>query len=195
MFAYCNNNPISNIDPNGNCFFNAYGEWCHDNWEYIGNYERQPNPLGNNGIMPELSREDYSWANEEDLLTNVRHASYQEALNDAYNQMLNYAQNHDMEVGYFIYFLYGGYYVSHPTSNMYASNEHVKTDITTAPYGAIIISKLHTHITSEQTLIYRASEYNDIVKTGWAEYVVDAQGNFYVLNPQARNYTEYTKLR
>ena len=44
MFAYCGNNPTNNIDPKGNCFYNAKGEWCHDNWEYIGGYERKPDP-------------------------------------------------------------------------------------------------------------------------------------------------------
>ena len=45
MFAYCGNNPINNIDPEGTCFYNANGQWCHDNWEYIGGYQRKPDPL------------------------------------------------------------------------------------------------------------------------------------------------------
>ena len=44
MFAYCGNNPANNVDPNGTCFYNANGVWCHDNWEYLGGYVRQPDP-------------------------------------------------------------------------------------------------------------------------------------------------------
>ena len=44
MFAYCGNNPFNNIDKSGTCFYNANGVWCHDNWEYLGGYERQPDP-------------------------------------------------------------------------------------------------------------------------------------------------------
>lgn len=43
MSAYCGNNPILNYDPTGACYY-ASGKWCHDNWEYIGGYERKPDP-------------------------------------------------------------------------------------------------------------------------------------------------------
>ncbi len=44
MFAYCGNNPVNKVDPTGNCYYNANGVWCHDNWEYIGGYQRKPDP-------------------------------------------------------------------------------------------------------------------------------------------------------
>ena len=43
MNAYCQNNPIMNYDPTGGCYY-ASGKWCHDAWEYIGGYERKPDP-------------------------------------------------------------------------------------------------------------------------------------------------------
>ena len=51
MFVYCGNNPVNYFDPMGNCFYDAKGRWCHDNWEYIGGYERKPDP----GTFEELS--------------------------------------------------------------------------------------------------------------------------------------------
>ena len=45
MYAYCGNNPVGYKDPCGNCYFDAKGNWCHDNWEYIGNYQRKPSPV------------------------------------------------------------------------------------------------------------------------------------------------------
>ena len=44
MFTYCGNNPIGNIDPSGTCYYGKGGHWYHDNWEYIGGYERKPDP-------------------------------------------------------------------------------------------------------------------------------------------------------
>ena len=44
MFAYCVNDPVSNSDPSGYCYYDKNGNWCHDNWEYIGGYERKPDP-------------------------------------------------------------------------------------------------------------------------------------------------------
>jgi hypothetical protein len=44
MFAYCENNPVRHTDSAGTCFYDAYGNWCHDNWEFIGDYVRKPAP-------------------------------------------------------------------------------------------------------------------------------------------------------
>lgn len=38
MFAYCGNNPANRIDLTGMCWYDANGNWCHDNWEYIPGY-------------------------------------------------------------------------------------------------------------------------------------------------------------
>lgn len=43
-FAYCENNPENSSDPSGYCYYNAYGYWSHDNWEYKGNYKRKSDP-------------------------------------------------------------------------------------------------------------------------------------------------------
>ena len=44
MFAYCGNNPINRADLSGSCYYGLNGQWYHDNWEYIGGYERKPDP-------------------------------------------------------------------------------------------------------------------------------------------------------
>ena len=44
MFAYCGNNPVNNVDSLGTCYY-ASGQWCHDNWEFIGGYVRKPAPV------------------------------------------------------------------------------------------------------------------------------------------------------
>ena len=44
MFTYCGNNPVCRIDESGKCYYNIYGEWCHDNWEYLHGYVRKPDP-------------------------------------------------------------------------------------------------------------------------------------------------------
>lgn len=45
MFAYCGNNPVNNVDEAGTCYYDAKGNWRHDNWEYIGDYYKQhPDP-------------------------------------------------------------------------------------------------------------------------------------------------------
>ncbi len=50
MFAYCGNNPINNVDPNGTCYYSAKGQWYHDNWENLGGYIKQPDPNTYNKI-------------------------------------------------------------------------------------------------------------------------------------------------
>ena len=45
MYAYCGNNPVNRVDFTGRCYFDANGNWCHDNWEYIGGYQRKPSPV------------------------------------------------------------------------------------------------------------------------------------------------------
>lgn len=45
LFAYCGNDPVNRADPSGECYYNAQGQWCHDNWEYSGGYVRQPAPV------------------------------------------------------------------------------------------------------------------------------------------------------
>ncbi|MBQ6832367.1 MAG: DNRLRE domain-containing protein [Oscillospiraceae bacterium] len=45
MFVYCGNNPVNYVDYTGTCYFDAKGNWCHDNWEYIGGYQRKPSPV------------------------------------------------------------------------------------------------------------------------------------------------------
>ena len=44
QYLYVSNNPIVYIDPLGLCFFDANGNWLHDNWEYTGDYEFKDNP-------------------------------------------------------------------------------------------------------------------------------------------------------
>ena len=44
IFLYCNNNPANNADYSGHCYYDAKGNWCHDNWEYLDGYERKPDP-------------------------------------------------------------------------------------------------------------------------------------------------------
>ncbi|MBO5014497.1 MAG: RHS repeat-associated core domain-containing protein, partial [Bacteroidaceae bacterium] len=44
MFAYCGNNPIIRADCCGHCYYTSNGIWAHDAWEYLGGYERQPDP-------------------------------------------------------------------------------------------------------------------------------------------------------
>ena len=52
MFAYCGNDAVNFMDPTGNCYYNSKGKWCHDNWEYIGNYQRKPEPATFLGKTP-----------------------------------------------------------------------------------------------------------------------------------------------
>ena len=59
MFTYCNNNPINNVDPNGTCYYNANGVWCHDNWEYLGGYVRQEAPAKTLGTVDNGSKYVY----------------------------------------------------------------------------------------------------------------------------------------
>ncbi len=44
LFSYCCNNPTNNADYSGYCFYNSFGYWSHDNWEFIGNYKRKFDP-------------------------------------------------------------------------------------------------------------------------------------------------------
>ena len=45
LFTYCGNSPLGNIDLTGTCYYNANGQWCHDNWEYLCGYNRKPEPI------------------------------------------------------------------------------------------------------------------------------------------------------
>lgn len=45
LYFYCGNNSVNNTDPLGTCYYNANGEWRHDNWEYLGGYVRKPEPI------------------------------------------------------------------------------------------------------------------------------------------------------
>ena len=44
ILTYCDNNPTNRADSLGLCWFDAKGNWCHDNWEYLYGYERKPKP-------------------------------------------------------------------------------------------------------------------------------------------------------
>lgn len=47
LFVYCCNDPINNVDYNGNCFYakrNGKKVWSHDTWEYSHKYIRKPDP-------------------------------------------------------------------------------------------------------------------------------------------------------
>lgn len=44
MYVYCENNSVNRIDILGECWYDAKGNWRHDSWEYIGNYERKAEP-------------------------------------------------------------------------------------------------------------------------------------------------------
>jgi len=49
MFVYCGNNSETNTDPTGTCYFNARGQWCHDNWESLNGYKKKAAPNSNVG--------------------------------------------------------------------------------------------------------------------------------------------------
>ena len=43
---------MSYVDPFGECYYGADGKWHHDNWEYLGGYERKPDPGYYAGTTP-----------------------------------------------------------------------------------------------------------------------------------------------
>ena len=71
MFGYCINNPIDNSDPLGNCFYDSKGNWCHDNWEYIGGYERKPDPTPKTGqYLGTTSNYNYVYVVDSEVASN-----------------------------------------------------------------------------------------------------------------------------
>ena len=71
MFGYCINNPIDNSDSLGNCFYDSKGNWCHDNWEYIGGYERKPDPTPKTGqYLGTTSNYNYVYVVDSEVASN-----------------------------------------------------------------------------------------------------------------------------
>ena len=46
-YGYCAGNPVMRVDSSGLCYYDINGNWCHDNWEYTGGYERKEDPRKN----------------------------------------------------------------------------------------------------------------------------------------------------
>ena len=44
IYTYCENNPVNNVDYTGQCFYNCYDYWSHDNWEFVGGYKIKSDP-------------------------------------------------------------------------------------------------------------------------------------------------------
>lgn len=51
LFIYCSNDPINYADASGHCYYDAKGNWRHDNWEYLHGYERKPEPSKDSTII------------------------------------------------------------------------------------------------------------------------------------------------
>ena len=192
MFAYCNNNPIMYVDPSGEIIIDIFLLVLGGAALVVG---LSSCSSSTNQESYNTNDTDYSWAEEDPILSKGRHNSFEEALNTAVDNAQYYANNHDKEVGYYIYELYGGYYVSLPQSGILATKTSVKIDTSGAPRGSTVLATLHTHPWHNVNLIYQPIEYDNVSKTKIPSYVVDVCGRVYVLYPESNGYTDYTKIK
>ena len=142
MFAYCNNNPIMYVDPSGEIIIDIFLLVLGGAALVVG---LSSCSSSTNQESYNTNDTDYFWAEEDPILSKGRHNSFEEALNTAVDNAQYYANNHDKEVGYYIYELYGGYYVSLPQSGILATKTSVKIDTSGAPRGSTVLATLHTH--------------------------------------------------
>ena len=191
MFAYCNNNPVMFTDPTGEFIFGAIllALGC------VAVAGLTSCTLSYNSPTQTADASDTSWIKDDPIIQAGRHESFDDALEYAISEGKYNANNRKKEVGYYIYELYGGYYVSQPTSGWMATEACVMIDTSKAPEGARVIATLHSHAWHNDNLIYQPMEYDNIKKTNIPDYVVDMHGCVYVLSPESRGYTDYLKLR
>ena len=195
MFTYCNNSPITYIDPKGDIPWLAILAVVSIVAlpALLGGCESQPEP--SNEPTSDTTDQDNSWAETDPFLSKGRHETFEEALDTASNSLQDYANNHPEEVGYCIYELHGGYYVSLPQSGLSATETSVYIDITNVPEGATVVATAHSHPWHNESILYQSSEHSTVTKTQIPSFVVDVCGCIYALYPTASNYMDYVKIR
>ena len=189
MFAYCRNNPVTLVDPNGNfpwliflvatvLALTPILSCCNSS------------PTTGNG--PENETDGYQ---DDPFLSIGRYHSFEEAVDQASADMKEYANNHNKEVGCFIYELYGGYYISQPQSGILATETSVRIDLSRAPSDSNVLATFHSHPWHNDNILYTPIEYDNVVNLGIPSYVTDVCGCTYVLSPDAKNYMDYKKIK
>ena len=124
MFAYCNNNPVMFTDPTGEFIFGAIllALGC------VAVAGLTSCALSYNSPTQTADASDTSWIKDDPIIQAGRHESFDDALEYAISEGKYNANNRKKEVGYYIYELYGGYYVSQPASGWMATEACVMID-------------------------------------------------------------------
>ena len=193
LYAYCGNNPVMRVDPNGDVWFFIVaavsallcGLSSCSSEPTQKPVEAEPEP-------------DDDWIKNDPLLNRGRYETYDEALDKALNSVHKKAteKGRKNEVGCYIYELYGGYYVSTLQGGPGNSSErHIKIDISGAPSASSVVAMVHSHPYHNNNILYRESEHQYVVKSGISSYVIDNCGCVYVLRPTAKNYMAYEIIK
>ena len=192
LYAYCGNNPVMRVDPNGDAWFLAVAVTAL----LLGLSSCASEPTQEPVEIDPPSKNDL--AKDDPLLSRGRLETYDEALDKALNSVHDLAttKGRKREVGCYIYELYGGYYVSTLQGGPGNSSErHIQIDTSSAPTDSTVLAIVHSHSYHNNNILYRTSEYRDVVNSGISSYVIDNCGCVYVLQPTAKNYMDYEKIK
>ena len=190
MYAYCGNNPVNRIDSEGEFWWAVVLAIA-----VIALPTLLSSCVSGNSNSNSSNDTDYSWADEDPVLSVGRHKTYDEVIDHAIDEMYEYAKTHDKEVGFLIYEQYGGYYISLPQSGIWATEDSIMMDWQDIPYGSTLLATFHSHPRENYSILYTSSEYYFVINHKIPSYVVDVKGNVFLLPIDARDYMDYKKLR
>ena len=187
LFAYCYNNPVMYVDPNGESLIGillliATGIGLVAT---LSSCSSSSHVIVSGNADPELINELVPGGND----------SFEEAFETAVSQLSEYT-NDNKESGGYIYEINEKFFFSN-VQQINATDQKCTIDFSGAPYGSTIHATIHTHLIHKDygEAMFGPSELKFARENSLNVYVVDPCGCIFVLYPTARDYDDYHQIK